>query len=352
MYIAIRVGIVGASGYTGGELLRLLAGHPDVEVTYVTSREYSGKPIHHVHYNLRGYYKGLKFSEFSFDEVSRRSDAVFLALPHGISVNYVPKLLEVGLKVIDLSADFRLRKPELYEVWYGFKHPYPDLLSKAVYGLPEIHRSELRNSNLVASPGCNATAVIISLLPLAKSNAVDLSKVVADIKAGSSEGGSKPNQGSHHPEREGAIRPYDAEGHRHAAEVEQELSQITGGEVNVTLIPHAVSNVRGVLSSTHLWLVRDVDDLDLMKLYVQTFSKEPFVRFVRTLPPGYPDPKYVVGSNYVDVSYAVERRVRRLTTFSALDNLVKGAAGQAVQSFNIMMGLTENLGLKYAPLKP
>ncbi len=350
--MVFRVGIVGASGYTGGELLRILANHPGVEITYVTSREYVGKPVHYVHYNLRGYYRGLKFVEFDVNGVSRNSDVVFLTLPHGVSVNYVPKLLEVGLRVVDLSADFRLKKPELYEFWYGFKHPYPDLLSKAVYGLPEIHRDELRNTGLIASPGCNATAVILSLLPLAKTGVVDLSKVVADVKAGSSEGGSKPSQGSHHPEREGAIRPYEAEGHRHAAEVEQELTYLTGSEVNVTLIPHAVSSVRGVLTSTHLWFKDYIDDIDLMKLFVQTYSKEPFVRFVKTSPPGYPDPKYVVGSNYVDVSYAVERRVRRLTVFAALDNLMKGAAGQAVQAFNIMMGFEEGLGLKYPPLKP
>jgi len=350
--LVFKVGVVGASGYTGGELLRILANHPEVEVVYATSREYSGKPLYYVHYNLRGYYKGLKFVEFSIDGVSKNCDVVFLALPHGVSVNYVPKLLEVGIKVVDLSADFRLKDPKLYKLWYDFEHPYPDLLSKAVYGLPEIHRHEIRNASLIASPGCNATAVIISLLPIARAGIADLSRVVADVKVGSSEGGSKPTQASHHPEREGAIRPYEAEGHRHAAEVEQELTNISGSEVRVTLIPHAVSSVRGVLSSTHLWLNKDVSDIDLMKLFVQTYSKEPFVRFVRTLPPGYPDPKYVVGSNYVDVSYAVERRVGRLTTFAAIDNLVKGAAGQAVQAFNIMMGVNEELGLKYPPLKP
>ncbi len=350
--MVVSVSVVGASGYTGGELLRILTTHPKVEVTYVTSREYCGKPVHHVHYNLRGYYRGLKFVEFSVDGISRNSDVAFLALPHGVSVHYVPKLLEVGLKVVDLSADFRLKNPELYEFWYGFKHPYPDLLSKAVYGLPEIHRDEIRNSNLVASPGCNATAVILSLVPVAKSGIADLSRVIADVKAGSSEGGSKPNQASHHPEREGAIRPYEVEGHRHAAEVEQELTRLSGVEVKVSLIPHAVSSVRGVLASTHLWLKGEVSDIDLMKSFVQAYSKEPFIRFVKTSPPGLPDPKYVLGSNYVDVSYALERRVGRLTLFSALDNLMKGAAGQAVQAFNIMMGFEEDLGLRYPPLKP
>lgn len=350
--MVVRVGVVGASGYTGGELLRLLANHPGVEVTYVTSREYVGKPVHHVHYNLRGYYRGLKFTEFRVDELSNKADVVFLALPHGVSVNYVPKILEVGIKVIDLSADFRLKNPEMYEFWYGFKHPYPDLLSKAVYGLPEIHRDELRGASLVASPGCNSTAVILSLLPIVKSGIADLSRVIADVKVGSSEGGAKPTPGSHHPEREGAVRPYEADGHRHAAEVEQEVSRLVSNSVKVSIIPHAVSSIRGVLASTHLWLTKDVDDVELMRYYVQTFSKEPFIRFVKTVPPGYPDPKYVVGSNYVDVSYAVERRLGRLTSFAALDNLVKGAAGQAIQAFNIVVGFEETLGLKYPPLKP
>ncbi len=350
--MAVRVGIIGASGYTGGELLRLLANHPEVKVTYVTSREYVGKPVHYVHFNLRGYYKELRFSEYKLDEVLNKCDVVFLSLPHGVSLNYVPNLLESGLKVIDLSADFRLKKPELYEFWYGFKHPYPDLLSKSVYGLPEIHRDELKGAKLVASPGCNSTAVIISLIPIARSSIADLSKVIADVKVGSSEGGSKPSMGSHHPEREGAIRPYEADGHRHAAEVEQEISALANKEIKVSLVPHSVSSIRGVLASTHIWVDGGLDDIELMRIYVQTFSKEPFIRFVRTVPPGYPDPKYVVGSNYADVSYAYERRLGRLTSFTALDNLVKGAAGQAVQAFNIVMGFDETLGLKYPPLKP
>ncbi|MEM2005712.1 MAG: N-acetyl-gamma-glutamyl-phosphate reductase [Zestosphaera sp.] len=350
--MSVRVGVIGASGYTGGELLRLLATHPEVEVTYVTSREYAGKPVHYAHFNLRGYYRGLRFSEFKVDDVVSRCDAVFLSLPHGVSVSYVPELIEAGLKVVDLSADFRLKEPELYEMWYGFRHPYPDLLKRAVYGLPELHRDELRNADLVASPGCNATAVILSLMPIARAGVGDLSRVVADVKVGSSEGGSRSSPSSHHPEREGAVRPYDAEGHRHVAEVEQEIARLAGCGVGISLVPHSVSSVRGVLTSTHMWLGKDIDDVEIMKLYMQAFSKEPFVRFIRTVPPGYPDPKYVVGSNYVDLSYAVERRLGRLTSFAALDNLVKGAAGQAIQAFNVVMGFDETLGLMHPPLKP
>ncbi len=353
--MSVRVGVLGGSGYTGGELLRLLALHPAVEVTVVTSREYAGKPIHFVHFNLRGFYRGLRFTgldQNSLDKLVEKFDVAFLALPHGVSLNYVPRLLEVGVRVVDLSADFRLKNPEDYRVWYGFEHPYPDLLSKAVYGMPELHREELRGARLIASPGCNATAAILALLPLVKRGVVDVERIVVDVKAGSSEGGSNPTRGSHHPEREGAIRPYDAEGHRHEAEVVQELSIVAGRPVRASLVPHAVSSIRGVLASAHTWLTVDLDEIELLKLYVETYSKEPFVRIVRGTPPGYPDPKYVVGSNFADVSFALEKRLSRVTGFAAIDNLVKGAAGQAIQAFNIAMGFDETTGLRMPPLKP
>ncbi|MDM7275278.1 MAG: N-acetyl-gamma-glutamyl-phosphate reductase [Thermoprotei archaeon] len=349
---SVRVAVIGASGYTGGELLRILALHPHVEVTTATSREHSGKPLHYVHFNLRGFYRGLRFSQLDLDKVSRNSDVVFTSLPHGVSVNYVPKLLEAGLKVVDLSADFRLKNPLDYKTWYGYEHPYPDLLEKAVYGLPELHREELRGAHLIASPGCNATAAIIALAPQVKAGLVDVERIIVDIKAGSSEGGSNPTMGSHHPEREGTMRPYEAEGHRHAAEVVQELSSIAGRHVTVSLIPHSVGAVRGVLASAHSWLLRDAGPEDVMRAYLDFYLKEPFIRIVRGAPPGYPDPKYVVGSNFADVGFALEARVRRVTGFAAIDNLVKGAAGQAVQAFNIMMGFEETEGLKMPPLKP
>ena len=350
--MSVRVAILGASGYTGGELLRLLALHPHVEVTVATSREYAGKPVYFVHFNLRGFYRGLRFTNIDLDKVANNADVVFSALPHGVSLNYVPRLLEVGLRVVDLSADFRLRSPEDYRVWYGFEHPYPDLLAKAVYGMPELHREELRGARLVASPGCNATASILALLPLVKGGLVDLDRIVVDVKVGSSERGSNPSPGSHHPEREGAMRPYEAEGHRHAAEVSQELSIVAGRRVRVSLVPHSVGAIRGVLASAHTWLVRDVSEFEVLRLYTETYSREPFVRIVKGLPPGYPDPKYVIGSNFADVSFALEKGVSRVTGFAAIDNLVKGAAGQAIQSFNIMMGFDETLGLRIPPLKP
>lgn len=347
----VRVAIVGGSGYTGGELLRLLAIHPKIEISMVTSREYAGKPISLIHPNLKGFIT-QNFTNFSIDKVSEKADAVFLALPHGVSLNYVPKLFEIGLTVIDLSADFRLKNPDLYKLWYNHEHPYPDLLDKAVYGLPELHYEELKNAKLIASPGCNATATILALAPIVSSKITDEKRFISDIKAGSSEGGAKPNEGSHHPERQNAIRPYEAEGHRHEAEAEQELSRLAKDSINVSIIPHAVSSIRGVLASAHTWLNNNLDEMEIWKKIAEFYKGKKFVRIIRGNIHPYPDPKYTIGSNFADIGFAVEKRISRLTMFSAIDNLMKGAAGQAVQAFNISMGFEEDEGLKIPPLRP
>jgi len=350
----VNVAVVGASGYTGGELLRILSGHPEVEVSIVTSREYKGKLVHYAHPNLLGVrkLKRLKFEDIDVNKIATLSDVVFLALPHGVSLNYVPSLLEVGLKVIDLSADFRLKNPEEYKRWYGIEHPYPDLLERSVYGLPELHRDEIKQANLVSSPGCNATASILALTPLVKHKIVDLDHIVVDVKVGSSEAGATPSKWSHHPERENVIRPYSAEGHRHVAEVEQELSLIAGREVRIGFTPHAISSIRGALASAYSWLVKDVSEIEVLRTYTSTYAKEPFIRIMYKAPLKYPDPKYVIGSNYADVGFALDKRIGRIVSFAAIDNLVKGAAGQAVQCFNIMMGFDETLGLNMPPLRP
>jgi len=345
-----RVGIVGASGYTGGELLRLLSLHPEVEVTVATSREYAGQPVTSVHFHLRGFVGNLKFSPLSLDLLLEKCDVVFLSTPAGVSKDITPKLLDHGLTVVDLSPDFRLKDPEQYKIWYGFEHPAPDLLGKAVYGLPELHREELRNAKLVANPGCNATAAILSLVPAVESGLIDLEHIAVDVKVGSSEAGMKPSIGTHHPERANVMRPYEATGHRHVAEVEQELKAIAGREVRVALVPHAVGAVRGALATSHVWLADgSVDEMALWKAYAKRYGNEPFVRIVRGR---YPDPKYVVGSNFTDVGLAVEQRLGRAALFAAIDNLMKGAAGQAVQCMNVMLGMDERTGLSYPPLRP
>ena len=350
-----KVGVVGASGYTGGELLRILATHPTVEVTYATSREYAGKPISSIHPNLRGYYTNLKFSNVSIDEMLKRCDLIFVNTPSKVSATLTPQLLDSGVKVIDLSPDFRLKNPEDYRIWYEFDHPAPDLLKKAVYGLPELHRAEIRNAQLVASPGCNSTAALLSLIPAVEHELVELNRIVVDVKVGSSEAGIKPSLGTHHPERANVMRPYEADGHRHVAEVEQELRLLTGGskEIKVALVPHAVGSIRGALATTHAWLKNpDTTEQEIWRIYAQRYAKEPFIRIVRGTPFKYPDPKYVIGSNYTDVGFAVEKRISRTALMAAIDNLMKGAAGQAVQAMNILLDIDEKTGLNSPPLRP
>lgn len=349
--MTVKVAVVGASGYTGGELLRILASHPEVEVVAATSREYAGKPVAHAHPHLRGFYRNMRFVQVGSQKVSE-ADVVFLSLPSGVALNLVPQFLSQAVKVIDLGPDYRLKDKEEYRRWYGREHPHPDLLEKAVYGLPELHREEIRAANLIASPGCNSTAAILSLIPAVENDLIDLEHIVVDVKVGSSEAGRKPAPGTHHPERANVIRPYEASGHRHVAEVEQELSQIAGRRLRVAFTPHAVGSIRGALVSSHVWLKEGVDEGGILKAYARRYGKEPFVRIIRGPPVGYPDPKYVIGSNFADVGFAVDSRVGRAVLFAAIDNLMKGAAGQAVQNLNITLGIDERTGLYYPPLKP
>ena len=349
----VKVGIVGGSGYVGRELLRLLYIHPEAEVTYVTSRRFKGRPIHSVHFSLRGYYSGIIFSSYSLDKLASLSDVVFLALPHGESLRHVPELLDVGLKVIDLSADFRLKRSEDYERWYGFTHPYPDLLRKAVYGLPELHRKELKGADLIASPGCNATAAILASIPLVSRFGLANNSLIIDVKVGSSEAGYTPTVGSHHPNREGSIRPYSMRGHRHSAEVSQELGRVVGKDLNVSLTPHAISSIRGVLATVYMFSGEPLDYRNILRAYVEYFKNQAFVRMINpALPPGFPDPKHVLGSNIAEVSVVYEEAAGIIKSFAAIDNLVRGAAGQAVQAMNICLGFDEGAGLNYPPLSP
>ncbi len=277
-------------------------------------------------------------------------DVIFNALPHGIGAGIIGEAYDSGIRVIDLSADYRLRDIELYERWYG-PHPRPDLIGKAAYGLPEINREEIVGSQFIASPGCNATAAILAATPLVKYNIVN-DFLLADIKVGSSEGGSKPSRGRHHPERSGSIRPYSPSGHRHQAEVSQELSRLSGSKnIRVSLIPHAVPAVRGTLASVHTF-VDEIDSHRVSEAYTKFYLGEGFIRLSHLSPLKYPDVKNVVGSNYVDIGYAVDESTGRVTGFAVIDNLVKGAAGQAVQNMNLMLGLPEDEGLRLPPLRP
>jgi len=343
----MRVGIVGASGYTGGELLRILLFHPKVEITTAISREYAGEYLFRVHPNLRGT-TDLKFSPLEPSKIIGHCDVVFTATPHGASSKLVPDFLKSGLKVLDLGADFRLKKPIDYKTWYGWEHPRPELLEEAVYGLPELHRDAIRTAKLVACPGCMSTAAILELAPLVKADVIEKDKIVVDSKIGSTGAGGKPSISTHHAERFGVVRPYKLSGHRHTAEIEQELSMIAGSQVTVSMSAHAVNMVRGILSTAHVFATKPLSTGDIWKLYRELYTGEPFIRLVKDIKGVYrlPDPKVVIGSNFCDIGFELDNRANRLVIVSAIDNLIKGAAGQAVQDLNIMMGIDERTGLE------
>ncbi|WP_309493445.1 N-acetyl-gamma-glutamyl-phosphate reductase [Candidatus Hecatella orcuttiae] len=350
----LRVGVIGGSGYTGGELLRLLLGHPQVEIAQTTSREYGGEYVFRVHPNLRGL-TSLQFAKPDLEKTVKECDLVFTATPHGVSSKLVPRLLEAGLKVIDLSADFRLKNPEGYPQWYGWSHPHPELLQKAVYGVPELHRSDIGKAQLVACPGCMAVASILALAPAAKERLFEEDKVVVDVKIGSSGAGAKPSRSTHHAERAGVIRPYKPTGHRHTAEIEQELNWVAGsGAVKISMSAHAVNVVRGILATAHLFLKEKIGLAEVWKAYRGFYQNEPFIRLVRDKKGLYklPDPKTVIGSNFCDIGFDLDKHVNRLVVLGAIDNLMKGAAGIAVQNLNLMMGWDERTGLLPPALYP
>ncbi len=349
----LKIGIIGGSGYVGSELLRLLLLHPEVEVTMVTSRQNAGEYVFNTHPNLRGITQ-LKFVPIDTAELSKNCDLVFTATPHGGSVNLVPKLLEAGLKVIDMSADFRLKNPADYETYYGWTHAHPEMLKDAAYGLPELHREEIKTARLIACAGCEATAAILALAPIVKAGLVEKDKIVVDIKVGSSGGGSKPTVSSHHPERASGVRPYKVVGHRHIAEVEQELNALSSEPITISFTPHAVNIIRGILATIHTFPKQKIENKDLWRAYRGMYGNEPFIRLVKYQKGPYqlPDPKVAVGTNFCDVGFEIDEHANRLILFSAIDNMVKGAAGQGVQCLNILMGLDETTGLKSTGFHP
>lgn len=341
--MTLRASIVGGSGYTGGELLRLLLAHPEMAVAQITSRTYAGKPVHIVHPNLRS----TTALAFVAPEQLEPCDVLFLCLPHTHAAGSIADYQSKAKLIVDLSADFRLRDPAAYEQWYDWKHPAPGVLAGAVYGLPELTRDQLAGAQLISGVGCNATAMTLALLPLAHAGLIE--NAIADIKVGSSEGGAEASASSHHPERSRAVRTYSTSGHRHLAEVAQSLP---GVRVDATIT--AIEMVRGVLCTAHIRPTQPVDQKELFKLFRTAYADEPFVRIVcdRTGLHRLPDPRILAGSNYADVGFAVDEASGRIIALAAIDNLMKGAAGSAVQSMNLALGLPENAGLTFPGLHP
>lgn len=342
----LQAAVVGGSGYVGGELVRLLLGHPSVELAAVTSRRHAGRPLFKALPHLRGT-TDLKFT--APDDLGTY-DVMFLALPHGESLGAIDDYASRAEYLIDLSSDFRLRDPEVYESYYGQAHPRSELLEAFVYGLPELHRDELRGASHAAVPGCTATAAILPLAPIVE--AFDVQTVVVDAKVGSSASGASVSAASHHPERTGVVRPFKPTGHRHTAEMVQELSP--EGTTSVNFSPHAVELVRGIASTAHVFLDDDVAEKEIWTTYRAAYGEEPFVRFVKERSGlyRYPEPKLVEGTNYCDIGFELDERTGRLVVMSAIDNLTKGAAGQAVQCLNLMAGFDERDGLDAIGLYP
>jgi LysW-gamma-L-alpha-aminoadipyl-6-phosphate/LysW-L-glutamyl-5-phosphate reductase len=349
----MKVGVVGASGYVGGELLRLLVVHPKVEVNMVTSRQKAGEYVHRIHPSLKGFID-LTFSPLDMEKLVNSCDIVFTSVPHGKSNKIVKELYGRGMKIIDLSADFRLRNPKDYVKWYGWEHPFPELLSKSVYGVPELHREDIKKSQLVSCPGCMAVTSLLALKPLIENNLIDTEHIVVDSKIGSSGAGIKANAGTHHAMRYGVIRPYKPAKHRHTGEIEQELGLIAKKTIKVSMSPHAVNIVRGILTTNHTFMRKPMSELELWKVYRNSYRDEPFLRFIRDKKGLYkfPDPKFLIGSNFCDIGFDIDEDNQRLVALSASDNLMKGAAGSAIQNMNILYGFDETEGLKYTPLTP
>src|SRR5689334_8598305 len=346
MAASVRVGIIGATGYGGGELIRLLSRHPGAQVVALQARGRTDEPIDVSHPHLAS--TGLRIA----DELPDGLDAVFLGLPHGAAAALVPDLVAKGLAVVDLGPDFRLRDAADYPRWYRFEHPRPDLLGRAVYGLPELHRKELEglrgaDPRIVASPGCYATASILALAPLARAGLIE--DVVVDAKSGVSGAGREAKPDMHFSEVNESVKAYGVDGHRHVAEIEQELGLAAGkGLPPVDFLPHLIPMTRGILAACHVRPTRPVQQAELDELYRSAYAGERFVEVVAT-PPAT---KHVTGSNTFRVHAHSDERTGRVLVLGVLDNLVKGAAGQAVQAFNVVFGLPESSGLEQLPLAP
>ncbi len=349
----IQVAVAGASGYTGGELLRLLLQHPKVRLTAVTSEKSAGAKVASVFPNLAGVCS-LSLEAMEPEALAAKADVIFLALPHTKSHQPVAICHRAGKLVIDLSADFRLKRAEVYEQWYQASHPQADLLSEAVYGLPELHRTAIQRATIVASPGCYPTAAILQMAPLVAQGLVDPATIVVDAKSGISGAGRSPALPYHFPEAHESLEPYKIGSHRHIPEIEQELTLVASragnGDVRVAFTPHLVPMNRGILSTAYARLRTDTTIEALRSLYRDFYKGERFVRLSDGSPT--PNPRHVRGTNFLDLAAYVDRRTGWVVTVAALDNLVKGAGGQAIQAMNLMVGYPEETGLMGGGLFP
>jgi N-acetyl-gamma-glutamyl-phosphate reductase len=343
-----RVGVVGATGYTGVELLRLLLLHPEVEVTALTSQKYAGLTIDQVFPSMMKY-RRLECEELNLDEVSKKTDFIFAAVPHKAAMGIVPSFVQRGKKVVDLSADFRFKDPMVYEKWYQ-KHTCPEFLEESVYGLPELHREKIRKARIVGNPGCYPTGALIGLIPLVAKGLISYETVIVDSKSGVSGAGRDVVLGSLFCEVNEGVKAYNIYKHRHLPEIEGELSQLAKKTIAVSFVPHLIPMDRGILTTLYVNFNRKVKADDVVNIFGEYYRKEPFIRLC--LKGRVPNTKDVRGSNYCDLGMVVDELGGRGVIVTAIDNLVKGASGQAIQNMNIMLGYPESMGLDVVPLFP
>lgn len=344
----LKAAIIGASGYTGFELMRLSVQHPHMELTAVSSEKFAGKKVGEVFPSLHDKIK-VDFKSLSEKEGVSEADFVFVALPHKEAMSVVPQLIKQGKKVIDLSADFRFNDPAIYEKWYQ-KHTAPELLQDAVYGLSELYREKIKNAQLVANPGCYPTAVILALAPLIKNDVIDLNNVIADAKSGVSGAGRSVVLSSLFAEVNEGVKAYKVAKHQHLPEMEQELSLIAQKNVSLLFTPHLIPMNRGILATIYTTMSKEMSENEVLNLYKNFYQNDIFVRIC---PLGtFPSTNQVKGSNYCDISITIDSRTNRLVIVSVIDNLIKGGSGQAVQNMNIMAGFSEELGINQPALFP
>ncbi len=339
-----KVSILGASGYTGMELIKLLLRHPKVNIETITSNSHVGKPYTSIYPNFYGIFD-KEFEKEDIDTIAKNSDFIFCALPHGICATKLSKDILNQSRVIDLSADFRIKNLENYTRWYG-EHPNPSLLEKSVYGLSEINRELIKNASLIANPGCYTTCSILSLYPLVSSRVIDTTQIVIDAKSGISGAGRKADLGVIFCESDSSVKAYKIASHRHTPEIEQELSIANGSDIKLLFTPHLIPMQRGILTTSYAKVIKGFSIDDIKKIYRKFYQKEKFIRLCFDSSTDYlPETRFVAGTNYVDINFRIDNRTNNIILVASIDNLLKGASSQAIQNMNIALGIDESTGI-------
>lgn len=343
-----KVGIIGSTGYAGQQLLWLLSNHPEAEVVFLSSHNYSDKMYNSVYESYLGIRSDICVDNKYAGELLHKIDVLFLAMPAGESFEIVKKALSLGVRVIDIGADYRLNSADEYESWYEKKHEYSEILSEAVYGMPELYREKIKKARIIANPGCYPTATILGIAPLVKSGIINASSIIVDAKSGVSGAGRSASIGNIFTEVNENFKAYKVGNHRHTPEIEQELSKLAGFSFNITFTPHLVPMNRGILSTMYASLKNQVSDDEIFEVYKEFYKGEPFIRLKKDMP----ETRWVKGSNFCDISFKIDKRTNRIIVISAIDNLMKGAAGTAVHNMNLMFGFDEKTGIDKIPIFP